>query len=260
MFRFHSFSLKVLYTNFRVSAHSPFLSVRNQALACRPKINCPHTRRRNLAYLSQSLGKVKQNTGGSRRATRDIRRSGTISTDGKEQKVAVQYCSFDCPYKLSEHTITDLTLIFMTRYRLIQKSNIVRDFRLKCSDTVGPQIRKNMSTSEPVTTREQFNVYFIKKTYIPMISVENRRKRFAWTIEKKYWTINDWKKRDNAPGHKAIIAENFFVKMVVSRQSPDLNPIEVIWTIIEIAVRKRHTQHSSIHELEKVIKEEWNVM
>ena len=43
-------------------------------------------------------------------------------------------------------------------------------------------------------------------------------------------------------------------------QSPDLNPIENIWSFIEVKVRQRESQPSSVAQLEEFVKEEWNAV
>ena len=43
----------------------------------------------------------------------------------------------------------------------------------------------------------------------------------------------------------------------MARQSPDLNPIEELWSIVESSLRKRKPQPSNVHELEEMVKEVW---
>ena len=40
-------------------------------------------------------------------------------------------------------------------------------------------------------------------------------------------------------------------------QSPDLNPIEELWLIVESGLRKCKPEPSNIQELEKMVTEEW---
>ena len=67
---------------------------------------------------------------------------------------------------------------------------------------------------------------------------------------------------DNAPVHTAKIAQDFLLSSKVERlswppQSPDLNPIEELWSIVESGLRKRKPEASNIQELEKMIIKEW---
>jgi len=62
--------------------------------------------------------------------------------------------------------------------------------------------------------------------------------------------------------HTAKIAQDFLLSSKVERlswppQSPDLNPIEELWSIVESGLRKRKPEASNIQELEKMIIKEW---
>jgi predicted transcriptional regulator len=70
---------------------------------------------------------------------------------------------------------------------------------------------------------------------------------------------------DNAPVHTSKIAREFLKTQKVEllpwpAQSPDLNPIEELWSFVESGLRKRNPQPSNIHELETMIAEEWNAV
>ncbi|CAB5366358.1 unnamed protein product [Rhizophagus irregularis] len=43
-------------------------------------------------------------------------------------------------------------------------------------------------------------------------------------------------------------------------QSPDMNPIENIWSYIEVKIRQRDSQPSSVSQLEQWVKEEWDAV
>ena len=43
-------------------------------------------------------------------------------------------------------------------------------------------------------------------------------------------------------------------------QSPDLDPIEELWSLVESGLRKHDSPPSNIHELEEMVTEEWAVI
>ena len=69
---------------------------------------------------------------------------------------------------------------------------------------------------------------------------------------------------DNAPIHTARIVKEWHMEhsnevehLIWPPQSPDLNIIEHVWSILEIQVRSRFPPPSSLKELEGVLTEEW---
>jgi transposase len=70
---------------------------------------------------------------------------------------------------------------------------------------------------------------------------------------------------DNASVHTAKVAHSFLISSKVEvlpwpAQSPDINPIENLWSYIEVKIRKRTSQPSSITQLETWVKEEWDAV
>lgn len=84
------------------------------------------------------------------------------------------------------------------------------------------------------------------------------------TIEKH--DINEKKvifQQDNAPPHKSKttldwLKQNKIKVLNWPAQSPDLNPIENLWEIIDKKIRKNEIQPKNCDELWEIIKHEWN--
>jgi hypothetical protein len=71
-----------------------------------------------------------------------------------------------------------------------------------------------------------------------------------------------WFQQDNAPCHKtnsvkAWMAKNEVRVLPWPAQSPDLNPIEHLWDVLERQIRARNPQPKSLSELKAVLQEEW---
>jgi transposase len=69
--------------------------------------------------------------------------------------------------------------------------------------------------------------------------------------------------QDGDPKHTAKIVSEWFTKNRIKKldwpaQSPDMNPIEHLWTIIKRKVRERAPTNKT--ELEKVLREEWELL
>jgi transposase len=70
---------------------------------------------------------------------------------------------------------------------------------------------------------------------------------------------------DNAPVHIAKVARSFLTSSNVEllpwpAQSPDITPIENIWSHIEVKIRQRDSQPSNVTQLEQWVKEEWDAV
>lgn len=85
-------------------------------------------------------------------------------------------------------------------------------------------------------------------------------KSHAKKIKKKFFF-----QEDNAPVHTAKIARSFLTSSNIElfpwpAQSPDMNPIENIWSYIEVKIRQRDSQPSSVSQLEQWVKGEWDAV
>ena len=68
---------------------------------------------------------------------------------------------------------------------------------------------------------------------------------------------------DNARAHRARITNQYveqatIVHMEWPARSPDLNPIEHAWDMLQTAVSSRHVQPASVQELRQTLLEEWD--
>ena len=74
---------------------------------------------------------------------------------------------------------------------------------------------------------------------------------------------NWWFQQDNAPQHTAHISQRWFHNHGVDLidfppYSPDLNPIENLWSILKGRIESRLAR--TIDEVERVLKEEWEAL
>jgi transposase len=70
---------------------------------------------------------------------------------------------------------------------------------------------------------------------------------------------------DNAPPHRARIVQQYLeqetiVRMEWPARSPDCNPIEHLWDVLQLAVARRPQQPRSLRELENALVAEWNAV
>ena len=68
---------------------------------------------------------------------------------------------------------------------------------------------------------------------------------------------------DNAPAHRAGITDQYLeqatiVHMEWPARSPDLNPIEHAWGMLQTAVSSRPVQPASVQKLRQALLEEWD--
>ena len=67
---------------------------------------------------------------------------------------------------------------------------------------------------------------------------------------------------DNARAHRARITDQYLEQATIVRmewpaRSPDLNPIEHAWDMLQTAVSSRPVQPTSVQELRQALLEEW---
>ena len=70
---------------------------------------------------------------------------------------------------------------------------------------------------------------------------------------------------DNVPPHHARIVQQYLeqesiVRMEWPAHSPDCNPIELLWNLLQLAVARRQQQPRSLRELENALVAEWNAV
>jgi len=70
--------------------------------------------------------------------------------------------------------------------------------------------------------------------------------------------------QDNSPCHKARIISNWFLEhgneftvLKWPPQSPDLNPIEHLWDVVEQELRALDVHHTNLHQLQDAILSIW---
>ncbi|CAB5385256.1 unnamed protein product [Rhizophagus irregularis] len=129
--------------------------------------------------------------------------------------------------------------------------------------------------------------------FSPLISESNKAKRLLWARAHENWTVEDFKwvvwsdestytqfrtsgfgcvwresseefhedfpltGRITGAIHRETLA-NYAIP--TPAQSPDINPIENIWSYIEVKIHQRDSQPSSVSQLEQWVKEEWDAV
>jgi len=75
---------------------------------------------------------------------------------------------------------------------------------------------------------------------------------------------SDGFQQDNAPCHKAGIISNWFLEhdneftvLKWPKQSPDLNPIELLWDVVELELRALDEHPTNLHQLQDAILSKW---
>ena len=68
---------------------------------------------------------------------------------------------------------------------------------------------------------------------------------------------------DNAHPHRARVVDQYLQQETIVRmdwpaRSPDLNPIEHVWNMLQVALSRRRAQSTTVEELGNALLEEWN--
>ena len=86
---------------------------------------------------------------------------------------------------------------------------------------------------------------------VPLLSTKNKYKQFQWAHGHQHWTTEEWKN---------IAWNNSELSLLEwPGQSPDLNPIERLWYVMEGDVRSMNAPPSNLQQLRDAIVSAWNV-
>jgi transposase len=122
-----------------------------------------------------------------------------------------------------------------------------------------PKNRQKIMVWGAISVKGQIGFHSFRRTmdgpyYVEILEdnlIDEARKKFGYR----------WRRQqDNDPKHTSRIAKDFLQQEVPETidwpsNSPDANPIENVWSVLERRVEKRHP--SSIDELDRFLKEEW---
>ena len=84
------------------------------------------------------------------------------------------------------------------------------------------------------------------------------RQIVGWCNRNQFILMND-----NTRPHRARVVEEYLQQETIVRMdwpecSPDLNPIEHAWNMLQVAILRRPVKPTTLVELENVLIEEWN--
>ncbi|CAF1041977.1 unnamed protein product [Brachionus calyciflorus] len=103
----------------------------------------------------------------------------------------------------------------------------------------------------------------------PLLTAEDRIKRYKWCKQRLNWTVNDWGRnpedylifqQDGASAHTAYSIRDWFKEQNIEVlpwciRSPDLSPIENLWSFMY--AKLVNTRITSIDDLKQVLHKDW---
>ena len=122
-----------------------------------------------------------------------------------------------------------------------------------------PKNRQKIMVWGAISVKGQIGFHSFRRTMDGPYYVEILEDNLIGEARKKFgcrWRLQ----QDNDPKHTSRIAKDFLEQEVPETidwpsNSPDANPIENLWSVLERRVEKRHP--SNIDELDRFLKEEW---
>ncbi len=84
---------------------------------------------------------------------------------------------------------------------------------------------------------------------VPLLSAKNRKQRLQFTQTHQNWTIEDWKNVAQIISDWFLEHDNEFTLLKWTPQSPDLNPIEHLWDVVEREIYIMDVQPTNLQQL-----------
>ena len=122
-----------------------------------------------------------------------------------------------------------------------------------------PKNKQKIMVWSAFSIKGQLSCYSFRTTMDGPFDIEIFRKHLLAGARKQFG--NRWRyQQDNDPKHTSKVAKQFLETEVPETidwpsNSPDINPMENIWSILKRRVEKRKA--SNIHELDQFLHEEW---
>ncbi len=99
---------------------------------------------------------------------------------------------------------------------------------------------------------------------VPLLSAKNRTRRLQFFMTTVYPFSDGYFQQDNAPCHKSEIISGWFLEhdneftlLKWPPQSPDLNPIGLLWDVVEREIRIINVQPTNLQQLRDAIMSIW---
>lgn len=104
------------------------------------------------------------------------------------------------------------------------------------------------------------NLAFINDTMTALSYIEVLRHNLPESAAKLALNNNYYFQQDNDPKHTALKTREWLLynvpkQLITPPQSPDINPIENLWHLLDLKIRK--TKISNKNELQRILREEW---